>query len=60
MTKIFRRLRSRFQSWRFYRAYPEVKRKVDQIEAARKAHRPTRHLIKAQHDDMLHRLREGM
>lgn len=60
MTKIFRRLRSRFQSWRFYRAYPEVKRKVDQIEAARKAHRPTKKLSAELRKDIDQILREGV
>lgn len=60
MTKIFRRLRSRFQSWKFYRAYPEAKIIEDRIKDARKAHRRTAHLVKAQQADMLQRLREGM
>lgn len=60
MTKLFRSLRSRYQSWKFYRAHPEIKTKIERIEAAKKAHRPTRQLRKELQRDLLEIMRGGV
>jgi hypothetical protein len=59
MTRLLRRLHSRFQNWRLYRAIPELKSNAAKIDAARKAHRPTRALVECQRREMLQALREG-
>ncbi|MCZ4092360.1 hypothetical protein [Sinorhizobium psoraleae] len=64
MKTIIRRVITRWVLWRsdrrLYRRYPHLKQRAAAIEAARKAHKPTKHIIKDQQQDMLRLLREGM
>lgn len=57
MSKVIRTIRARIMRWRFYRAYPEIKGLVDQINTERRHHRPTRRIVKAQKQAVLNALR---
>jgi len=63
MKTIIRRAITRWILWRsdrrIYRRYPHLKERAAAIQAARRAHKPAKHIIEEQQADMLRLLREG-
>ena len=63
MNTLIRRALAAWFLWRserrFYRAYPHLHQRAEAIRSARRSHKPTKHIIATQQQEMLRLLREG-